>query len=69
MKKSLGVPAFNNMMCEMFQAIRELGGSGTIGEIDARTMEILRLTPQVQGVMGVAAKRKLSTGWHGRAHI
>lgn len=51
MKNSLEVPAFNDMMCELFQAIKELGGSGTIREIDDKTIEILKLTPEVQEIM------------------
>ena len=51
MKSSLEVPAFNDMMCELFQAMKELGGSGTIREIDDKTIEILKLTPEVQEIM------------------
>ncbi|MBQ6808479.1 MAG: restriction endonuclease [Firmicutes bacterium] len=36
-------PAYNEMMKELFQAIKELGGSGTIGEINQKTIEILQL--------------------------
>lgn len=48
MKHSLEVPAYNNMMCELFQAMKELGGSGTIREIDDKTVEILGLSTEVQ---------------------
>ncbi|WP_105203739.1 restriction endonuclease [Neobittarella massiliensis] len=51
MKKSLEVPAYNDMMCELFQAMKELGGSGTIREIDDKTIEILGLTSEVQEIM------------------
>lgn len=51
MKNSLEVPAYNEMMCELFQAIKELGGSGTIKEIDEKTIEILNLAPEVQEIM------------------
>lgn len=51
MKKSLEVPVFNEMMCELFQAMRELGGSGTIREIDDKTIEILGLPAEVQEIM------------------
>ena len=51
MKSSLEVPAFNDMMCELSQAMKELGGSGTIREIDDKTIEILKLTPEVQEIM------------------
>lgn len=44
------VPAYNHMMCELFQAMKELGGSGTIREIDGKTIEILQLTPEVQEI-------------------
>lgn len=39
------------MMCELFQAMKELGGSGTIREIDDKTIEILNLTSEVQEIM------------------
>lgn len=35
------------MMTELFQAIKELGGSGTINEIDQKTLEILQLPQDV----------------------
>lgn len=51
MKNSLEVPAYNDMMCELFQAMKELGGSGTIREIDDKTVEILELPIEVQEIM------------------
>jgi len=51
MKNIVEVPAYNEMMKELFQAIKELGGSGTIKEIDDKTIEILDLSPEVQEVM------------------
>ncbi len=51
MKNSLEVPAYSDMMCELFQAMKELGGSGTIREIDDKTIEILDLAPEVQEIM------------------
>lgn len=51
MNNILEVPAYNEMMQEVFQAMKELGGSGTITEIDVKTIEILGLTPEVQEVM------------------
>ena len=45
MKSSLEVPAFNDMMCELFQAMKELGGSGTIREIDDKTICLLYTSP------------------------
>lgn len=51
MRNSLDVPAYNNMMCELFQAMKELGGSGTIREIDDKTVEILKLPIEVQEIM------------------
>lgn len=39
------------MMCELFQAMKELGGSGTIREIDDKTVEILKLPIEVQEIM------------------
>ena len=38
-KNASEVPAYNEMMCELFQALKELGGSGTITEIDDKTIE------------------------------
>nr|WP_280528525.1 restriction endonuclease [Tissierella praeacuta] len=47
-------------MQEVFQAMKELGGSGTIKEIDDKTIEILGLSPEVQGVMhGNSSKTKV----------
>ena len=51
MRNSLEVPAYNDMMCELFQAMKELGGSGTIREIDDKTIEILDLALEVQEIM------------------
>ena len=51
MRSHLEVPAYNDMMCELFQAMKELGGSGTIREIDDKTMEILELPTEVQEIM------------------
>lgn len=51
MRNSLEVPAYNDMMCELFQAMKELGGSGTIREIDDKTIDILDLAPEVQEIM------------------
>lgn len=51
MRNSLEVPAYNDMMCELFQAMKELGGSGTIREIDDKTVEILKLPIEVQEIM------------------
>ena len=51
MKNTVEVPAYNDMMCELFQAMKELGGSGTIREIDEKTIEILGLAPEVQEIM------------------
>lgn len=50
MKNSLEVPAYNDMMCELFQAMKELGGSGTIREIDDKTVEILELPTQTSHI-------------------
>lgn len=43
MRNSLRIPACDDMMCGLFQALKELGGSGTISEIDDKTIEILAL--------------------------
>lgn len=50
-KNASEVPAYNEMMCELFQALKELGGSGTITEIDDKTIEILNLPVEVQEIM------------------
>jgi restriction system protein len=60
MNITLEVPVYNEMMQEVFQAMKELGGSGTIKEIDDKTIEILGLSPEVQGVMhGNSSKTKV----------
>jgi restriction system protein len=41
------VPPYNAMMKELFQAMKELGGSGTINEIDQKTIEILGLSDDI----------------------
>lgn len=51
MKKNLEVPAYNDMMSELFQAMKDMGGSGTVREIDDKTIEILDLAPEVQEIM------------------
>ncbi len=51
MKNYLEVPAYNEMMSELFQAMKELGGSGTIREIDDKTVAILKLPIKVQEIM------------------
>ena len=43
MRNPLGIPTYDNMMCELLQALKKLGGSGTISEIDDKTIEILAL--------------------------
>lgn len=51
MRNFLEVPAYNDMMCELFQAMKKLGGSGTIREIDDKTIEILDLASEVKEIM------------------
>ncbi len=51
MKNNLEIPAYRDMMCELLQAMKELGGSGTIREIDDKTIEILELPTEVQEIM------------------
>lgn len=46
MTKQQKVPAYNEMMKETFLALKALGGSGTIKEIDEKTIEILGLPPE-----------------------
>ncbi|CAB1245851.1 EcoKMrr [Ruminococcaceae bacterium BL-4] len=36
-------PTYNEMMPQLFQAIKELGGSGTVDEIDQKTIKLLNL--------------------------
>lgn len=45
------VPAFDEMMNELLQAMKALGGSGTIREIDKKTIEILKLPPAILDIM------------------
>ena len=51
MRNHLEIPAYNDMICELLQAMKELGGSGTIREIDYKTIEILELPTEVQEIM------------------
>ena len=51
MKNYLEVPAYNEMMSELFQAMKEMGGSGTIREIDDKTVAILKLPIKVKEIM------------------
>lgn len=51
MKNTLEIPAHNEMMNELFQAMKELDGSGTVKEINEKTIEILGLTQEEQEVM------------------
>lgn len=51
MKNFSEVPAYNEMMCELFEAMKELGGSGSIREIDDKTIEILELSSEIQEIM------------------
>ena len=51
MRNHLEIPAYNDMICELLQAMKELGGSGTIREIDDKTIEILELPTEVQEIM------------------
>lgn len=44
------IPKFDEMMCEMFRAMKMLGGSGTIKEIDEKTVEILDLSQEIQDI-------------------
>ncbi len=47
-------------MCELFQAMKELGGSGTIREIDDKTIEILGVPIEVQEIMhGSSSKTEI----------
>lgn len=43
MSKIIGIPTHDSMMNPVITAIQELGGSGTIEEIDNRTIEIMHL--------------------------
>ena len=40
-------PTYNEMMPQLFQAMKELGGSGTVNEIDQKTILILSLPDEV----------------------
>lgn len=36
-------PAYNEMMPQLFETLKELGGSGTVDEIDQKTIKLLNL--------------------------
>lgn len=44
-------PTFDRMMNPLIQALKELGGSGTIDEIDQKTIEILNLPEEQREVL------------------
>ena len=46
MSEQIKVPTFDSMMNPVIQALKELGGSGTIEEIDAKVAEIANLTDE-----------------------
>ena len=51
----INVPRYDAMMNPVLRALKELGGSGTIHEIDARASEIAGLTDeQLEDVLGGA---------------
>jgi len=45
------IPTYDSMMNPLLQALRELGGSGTIQEIDNRVIEILNLSDEQLSVV------------------
>lgn len=47
MNKLLRVPPHQEMMPEIYQALQALGGSGTIKEIDEKTIELLQLPAEI----------------------
>lgn len=51
-KKSLaGVPSYDKMMIPVLQALLDLGGSGTLGEINERVYEVMKLSESVLQIM------------------
>ncbi len=44
------IPSYDSMMNPMLQALHELGGSGTISEIDSKVVEILNLPEDLQNI-------------------
>ena len=44
------IPSFDTMMNPLLRALHELGGSGTISEIDGKVVEILNLPEEVQNI-------------------
>jgi restriction system protein len=45
------VPTYESMMNPLIQALKELGGSGTINEIDATVIEVMGLSDEVTEVL------------------
>ena len=41
------IPTYDSMMNPLLQALHELGGSGTVDEIDNRAIEIMNLEDDV----------------------
>lgn len=50
MTNVLRVPPHQEMMPQIYQALQELGGSGTIKEIDEKTIELLQLPQEILDV-------------------
>lgn len=40
-------PTYNEMMPQLFQAVKDLGGSGTVNEINKKTIEMLNLSDEI----------------------
>jgi restriction system protein len=47
MSTDIRVPTYDEMMNPLLQALHDLGGSGTISEIDGRVIEIMDLFEMV----------------------
>lgn len=50
MNQITDIPAYHQMMPQLFQAMKELGGSGTIQEINEKTIEISRIPLEIQQI-------------------
>jgi len=45
------VPQYNDLLWPALQAVIELGGSASIGELDAAVIDREKFSPEVQGVL------------------
>ena len=66
------VPSYDQLMTPLFHALKELGGSGSITEIEDKVLELLALPESVVEIPHNPEKSNQTSSridWHGHAHI